>query len=165
MVQYGPDNSFSKFKEKLSRAAIETYGDLGRLRETAEYCRCGAGKNGLREIGQVLMYRETNRKAATNVGEMCDIMCAYSTETPLCIVLYENSHMEIAQVLMYRGVKQVATTNVSLCWGEMCAVIQKYTYMKCKYVRKCGIQCDLQYGDTPLHCAVEEWSHGDRPGH
>ena len=35
--RYGPDNNFAKSKEKLSRAAIEMYGDLGRLMETGEY--------------------------------------------------------------------------------------------------------------------------------
>ncbi len=37
VLRYGPDNNFAKFKEKLSRAAIEKYGDLGRLVETGEY--------------------------------------------------------------------------------------------------------------------------------
>ena len=37
VLRYGPDNNFSKFKEKLSTAAIEKYGDLGRLVETGEY--------------------------------------------------------------------------------------------------------------------------------
>ena len=37
VLRYGPDNNFAKFKEKLSRAAIEKYGDLGRLVETGEH--------------------------------------------------------------------------------------------------------------------------------
>ena len=37
VLRYGPDNNFSKFKEKLSTAVIEKYGDLGRLVETGEY--------------------------------------------------------------------------------------------------------------------------------
>ena len=37
MLHYGQDHNFAKFKEKLSRAAIETYGDLGKLVETGEY--------------------------------------------------------------------------------------------------------------------------------
>ena len=37
VLRYGPDNNFAKFKEKLSRAAIEKYGDLGRLVETGQY--------------------------------------------------------------------------------------------------------------------------------
>ena len=37
MLRYGPDNNFHKFKEKISRAAIEKFGDLGRLIETSEY--------------------------------------------------------------------------------------------------------------------------------
>ena len=37
ILLYGPENNFSKFKEKLARAAIEKFGDLGRLIETAEY--------------------------------------------------------------------------------------------------------------------------------
>lgn len=37
MLRYDPDNNFSKFKEKISRAPIEKYGNLGKLIETAEY--------------------------------------------------------------------------------------------------------------------------------
>jgi hypothetical protein len=36
ILRYGPDNNYAKFKEKLSTAAIEKYGDLGRLIETNE---------------------------------------------------------------------------------------------------------------------------------
>jgi hypothetical protein len=36
-LRFGPDNNFSKFKEKLARAAMERYGDLSRLIETDEY--------------------------------------------------------------------------------------------------------------------------------
>jgi ribosomal protein L15 len=31
LLRYGPDNNYAKFKERLSRAAIEKYVDLGRL--------------------------------------------------------------------------------------------------------------------------------------
>ena len=37
MLRYGPDNNFPKFKEKMSKEAIEQFGDLGRMVETGEY--------------------------------------------------------------------------------------------------------------------------------
>ena len=37
ILRFGPDNNFSKFRERLARAAMETYGDLGRLIEDDQY--------------------------------------------------------------------------------------------------------------------------------
>jgi hypothetical protein len=37
ILQYGPNNNFSKFKEALSYQALKQFGDLGRLIELGEY--------------------------------------------------------------------------------------------------------------------------------
>ena len=37
MLKFGPDSNFAKFKEKVSRLALEKFGDLGRLIESEEY--------------------------------------------------------------------------------------------------------------------------------